>query len=260
MIGGRRAEWPPRIGYTLQSGLIKGTLLFLAGLFAGANLLYFALSRNASAPVAPQSAPGAVPAQMPAPSSPKPLESPVPVVPDAPREAGNTALGPAHVVGPSAATVRPPSLGVVPAAGVQPLLIPVQGVVASQLQDTFNDARAQGRSHEAIDIMAPAGTPVLAVADGTVEKLFTSDAGGLTVYQFEPSGRYAYYYAHLQGYAPGLAEKQALRSGDLIGYVGSTGNANPAAPHLHFAVFVLGPERRWWQGTAINPYPLLHRQ
>lgn len=144
-------------------------------------------------------------------------------------------------------------------AGQQPLLIPVQGILASQLQDTFNDARAQGRSHEAIDIMAPAGTPVLAAADGTVEKLFTSDAGGLTVYQFEPSGRYAYYYAHLQGYAPGLAEKQALRRGDVIGYVGSTGNANPAAPHLHFAVFVLGPERRWWQGTAINPYPLLHR-
>ena len=160
---------------------------------------------------------------------------------------------------PSIPGTRPGPAGVAAVAGLQPLLIPVQGVGAAQLQDTFTDSRAQGRSHEAIDIMAPAGTPVLAVADGTVEKLFTSDAGGLTVYQFEPSGRYAYYYAHLQGYAPGLAEKQALRRGDVIGYVGSTGNANPLAPHLHFAVFELGPERRWWQGTAINPYPLLHR-
>ena len=104
---------------------------------------------------------------------------------------------------------------------------------------------------------AAAGTPVLAVADGHVEKLFTSDAGGLTIYQFDPSGRYAYYYAHLQGYAPGLREKQPVRRGQLLGYVGSTGNASPTAPHLHFAIFLLGPEKQWWKGRAINPYPLL---
>ena len=101
--------------------------------------------------------------------------------------------------------------------------------------------------------MAPAGTPVVAVEDGTVEKLFTSEAGGLTVYQFDPSRSVAYYYAHLQGYAAGLAEGAHVMRGQVLGYVGSTGNANPDAPHLHFAIFVLGPEKRWSEGTAIDP-------
>lgn len=140
---------------------------------------------------------------------------------------------------------------------VNSLQMPVQGVVAEGLTDTFTDARSEGRSHHAIDIMAPAGTPVLAVADGHIEKLFTSERGGLTIYQFEPSGRVAYYYAHLQSYAPNLVEQQQIKRGQVIGYVGSTGNASPQAPHLHFAVFLLGPEKRWWEGQAINPYPLL---
>ena len=97
----------------------------------------------------------------------------------------------------------------------------------------------------------------MAVDDGKVVKLFTSKPGGLTVYQFDPGREVAYYYAHLDRYATGLAEGMDLKRGDLIGYVGSTGNANPATPHLHFAIFVLGPEKRWWQGTAVNPYPLL---
>ncbi len=150
-------------------------------------------------------------------------------------------------------------LPAVAAAGPIPtgLLIPVEGIAAAQLADTFTDARSEGRSHDAIDIMAAAGTPVLAVADGHIEKLFDSVRGGLTVYQFEPTGAYAYYYAHLQRYADGLAEKQSVRRGQVIGYVGSTGNADPAAPHLHFAIFLLGPERRWSEGVAINPYPSL---
>lgn len=143
------------------------------------------------------------------------------------------------------------------ATGPAGLLVPVQGKQAGDLHDTFGDARGSERSHEALDIMAPAGTPVLAVADGHVEKLFDSDRGGLTIYQFEPSGRWCYYYAHLQAYAPGLAEGTALKRGQVIGYVGSTGNADPAAPHLHFAVFALTPERQWWTGTPLNPYPLL---
>jgi murein DD-endopeptidase MepM/ murein hydrolase activator NlpD len=138
------------------------------------------------------------------------------------------------------------------------LLLPVQGITRADLHDTFTDARSEGRVHDAIDIMAAAGTPVLAVADGTVEKLFDSQRGGLTIYQFEPSGRYAYYYAHLQRYADGLAEKQTIRRGQVIGYVGSTGNASAEAPHLHFAIFKLGPERHWWEGEALNPYPVLH--
>lgn len=137
------------------------------------------------------------------------------------------------------------------------LLVPVQGLAPDQLQDTFTDARSEGRVHDAIDIMAPAGTPVLAVADGTVEKLFTSERGGLTVYQFEPDGVYCYYYAHLDRYADGLVEKQAVKRGDVIGYVGSTGNASPDAPHLHFEIHRLGPEKQWWKGEALNPYPVL---
>ena len=137
------------------------------------------------------------------------------------------------------------------------LLIPVQCVAASRLVDTFTQARGTGRLHDAIDIMAARGTPVLAVADGRVAKLFDSKPGGLTVYQFDGEEKLAYYYAHLDHYAPGLAEGQQLKRGDTLGYVGSTGNASPDAPHLHFAVFVLGPEKKWWQGTAVNPYPLL---
>lgn len=165
-------------------------------------------------------------------------------------------------VAPSTVHTPTPADSAAPAAAISPpgdLLIPVQGKSASELTDTFTDARSQGRSHDAIDIMAKAGTPVLAVADGYVEKLFDSQRGGLTVYQFEPTGKYAYYYAHLQRYADGLVEKQTIRRGQVIGYVGSTGNADPTAPHLHFAILLLGPERRWWEGTAINPYPLLSR-
>ncbi|HYG07956.1 MAG TPA: M23 family metallopeptidase [Stenotrophomonas sp.] len=157
------------------------------------------------------------------------------------------------------ATANAPAGSAIPDASAgSGLLLPVQGLGRNDLHDTFTDARSEGRVHDAIDIMAPAGTPVLAVADGTVEKLFDSKRGGLTIYQFEPSGRYAYYYAHLQRYADGLAEKQAIKRGQVIGYVGSTGNANAEAPHLHFAIFRLGPERRWWEGEALNPYPVLH--
>ena len=150
----------------------------------------------------------------------------------------------------------PPAPGAAPATGGG-LLLPVQGVQASQLQDTFTDARSEGRVHDAIDILAPTGTPVLAVADGRVEKLFDSEKGGLTLYQFAPDGVHCYYYAHLQRYADGIMEGQQIRRGQVIGYVGSTGNADPAAPHLHFEVHLLGPEKQWWKGASINPYPLL---
>jgi len=135
--------------------------------------------------------------------------------------------------------------------------MPVDGVGRDDLRDTFSETRGSNRPHEALDIMAPRGTPVRAVRDGHIEKLFESDSGGLTIYQFDPGATYAYYYAHLDRYAAGLSEKQPVEAGDLLGYVGSTGNASADAPHLHFAIFRLTPERQWWKGQAINPYPLL---
>jgi murein DD-endopeptidase MepM/ murein hydrolase activator NlpD len=156
-----------------------------------------------------------------------------------------------HALAPGAATVDVES---------PPLLIPVAGVKATELVDTFADARSGGRVHDAIDIMAARGTPVLAASDGKLVKLFTSKQGGLTIYQFDPGQTHAFYYAHLDAYAPGIREGSELKRGDVIGRVGSTGNASIDAPHLHFAVFVLGPERNWWQGVAIDPYPLLAKQ
>ncbi|MEJ8852954.1 M23 family metallopeptidase [Variovorax robiniae] len=140
----------------------------------------------------------------------------------------------------------------------RPLRFPLQGMNADKLRDTFDDGRP-GHRHEAIDIAAPRGTPILAVDDGTVVKLFSSKPGGLTIYQFDPGGRLAYYYAHLDRYADGLEEGKVLRRGELIGYVGTTGNAPPDAPHLHFAVFLLGPAKQWWKGEAINPYEALRQ-
>jgi peptidoglycan LD-endopeptidase LytH len=139
------------------------------------------------------------------------------------------------------------------------LAIPVAGIKAGQLTDTFTQARAGGqRVHDAIDIMADEGTPVIAATDGTVEKLFFSDGGGgITAYVRSPDQRWNYYYAHLQAYAPGLAEGQKVKRGQVIGRVGHTGNANPAGPHLHFAINQMRAGEKWYQGTPINPYPLL---
>ncbi|MES2686237.1 MAG: M23 family metallopeptidase [Pseudomonadota bacterium] len=134
------------------------------------------------------------------------------------------------------------------------LAIPVKGFSAAQLSDNYTQGRAGGALHEALDIMAPRGTPVLAVEDGPIAKLFLSKPGGITLYQFDPSGEFAYYYAHLDAYADGIAEGGSVRKGQVIGYVGSTGNASPEAPHLHFAIYKLGPEKQWWRGTPINPF------
>jgi murein DD-endopeptidase MepM/ murein hydrolase activator NlpD len=149
--------------------------------------------------------------------------------------------------------------GAAPAPSVPPgkLLVPVDGMPLNKITDTYDQPRGNERHHEALDIMAPKGTKVVAVADGKIVKLFTSKPGGLTVYQFDPTEKYAYYYAHLDRYADGLQEGAQVRRGDLIGYVGATGNADPNAPHLHFAVFELTPEKQWWKGTPVNPYPLL---
>ena len=177
-----------------------------------------------------------------------------------PRVGGNgkiEAAGEKVVVDPKAQPLVTLAEGIV--VGPAGLAIPVQGVAPNHLTDTYTQARAGGaRTHDAIDIMAPEGTPVMAAADGTVEKLFFSNGGGgNTVYVRSPDTRWTYYYAHLQGYAPGLAEGQQVRRGQLIGRVGHTGNASAEGPHLHFAINRMQPGESWWQGTPINPYPLL---
>jgi peptidoglycan LD-endopeptidase LytH len=137
------------------------------------------------------------------------------------------------------------------------LTLPVEGIKKEDLRDTFNELRGGTRRHEAIDVLAPRHTPVLAVEDGEVGKLFLSDAGGITIYQFDPTESYVYYYAHLERYAEGLKEGGKVKRGDVIGYVGTTGNAPRDTPHLHFAIFKMGEDKRWWQGTPIDPYSVL---
>jgi murein DD-endopeptidase MepM/ murein hydrolase activator NlpD len=250
--------------------MLRMVLVFVAGLLVGANVVYFLMAGrqadpaqalifqrersqhelpadtpSASAERIDEVTPTSPPGERSRPSRMPPREVPATTSPATPGADRDRADGGASAVPPA------------PIPAGAGLIVPVRGVTVAQLSNTFDDARGPGRVHEALDIMAPRGTPVLAVADGTVEKLFNSDRGGLTVYQFEPSGRYAYYYAHLDRYAEELEEGDTLRQGQVIGYVGSTGNASDDAPHLHFAIFVLGPEKRWWEGTAINPYPVL---
>jgi murein DD-endopeptidase MepM/ murein hydrolase activator NlpD len=135
------------------------------------------------------------------------------------------------------------------------LRVPIDGMRTESMKGGFAERRGGGaRPHEAIDILAPRHTPVHAVEDGTIARLFTSKAGGLTIYQFDPKERFCFYYAHLDRYADGLREGQDVRAGDTIGFVGTSGNAPPSTPHLHFAIFELTPDRHWWEGRAVDPY------
>lgn len=153
--------------------------------------------------------------------------------------------------------IIPPSAPEARELAARNLTIPVSGVSAEKLVRSYHDARTGGREHEALDILAPRNTPVVAVEDGVIAKLFFSKAGGITVYQFDPSREYSYYYAHLERYADGLKEGDTVHRGQVIGYVGTSGNAPPDTPHLHFAVFRLTPDKHWWEGTPIDPYDLL---
>ena len=169
---------------------------------------------------------------------------------------------PAEVIAPIASDTAPPppvpneTPSMHDADAPRAMIVPVAGIPRTALRDTFNETRGN-RRHEAMDIMAPTGTPVIATDDGIVKKLFLSKPGGITVYQFDPDQRFCYYYAHLDHYVAGLHEGQLLHRGEVLGYVGTTGNAPKNTPHLHFALIRLDQERRWWKGTYVNPYPEL---
>lgn len=222
--------------------MMARALFFVLGVLVGAGALFFYVATNHNISIfttAPSTAPVT---QAPRGGTPQiATQQPVRVSP-------TTVLAPRGEASP----IAPPDLAAVN------LLLPVMGIQPGELVDTFNQARGT-RAHQAIDIMAPRGREIVAVADGKIVKLFNSKQGGLTLYQFDNAERLAYYYAHLDGYAPGIVEGKILKRGELVGYVGSSGNANPDGPHLHFAIFELGPEKKWWEGKPINPYPLLTR-
>jgi murein DD-endopeptidase MepM/ murein hydrolase activator NlpD len=172
-----------------------------------------------------------------------------------PTPSTETAPSPASAPFNSPAPVTTP----VPHVSAGSLIIPVAGIRPDQLQDTFTAARTEGRTHDAIDIIAPKGTPVLAAADGPIIKLFLSKPGGITIYQLGTDNRTIYYYAHLDHYADGLTEGHFARQGETIAYVGDTGNASPGNYHLHFSISLVQDPKRYWQGVNINPYPLLKK-
>jgi murein DD-endopeptidase MepM/ murein hydrolase activator NlpD len=214
------------------------TVLLIVWLYGGSNGGGKASAPPAREPAA--QAPAAASPVTPAPASPTP----------------QAAAPPAAAV-PS--TGAPPALLTTPPDDLleRDLLVPVQGVPRTGLQDTYDDARGQGRVHNAIDIMATRGTPVLAVEAGRIAKLFTSKLGGLTIYQYDPTETYCYYYAHLDRSAPDIKEGDQVSRGQVIAYVGFTGDASPEGPHLHFEITRLHADKKWWKGDAINPYPIL---
>jgi murein DD-endopeptidase MepM/ murein hydrolase activator NlpD len=177
------------------------------------------------------------------------VSAPGPALPAAPGSPPPAVTPP--VLAPPPATTPPADLA------QRDLLMPVEGVRPEELHDSFAEARGRDRVHEAIDILAPRNTPVVAVEAGRIAKLFSSSLGGMTIYQFDPTETYCYYYAHLESYAPGLREGTIVSRGQVIGYVGTSGNAGPNNPHLHFAIFRLNEQKSWWRGVAVNPYPIL---
>ncbi len=192
-----------------------------------------------------------------------PIASPTPLRPASDETAAPVASATPPQGAPASAFTPPPSaspsppppspISALPEGVAESLLIPVAGVRAEDLQDTYNDARSEGRTHDAIDIIAPRGTPVLACADGAIVKLFNSIPGGITIYQLGADQKVVYYYAHLERYADNLAEGQVVRRGQVIGYVGDTGNATPGNYHLHFSITLVSDPKRYWDGANVNP-------
>jgi murein DD-endopeptidase MepM/ murein hydrolase activator NlpD len=236
-------------GHRRRRNALAIPLTFLAGVATGMILLRLwhvdgAARGDLSGPRGPEPAAAA--------SADRPIP---PVTGDAARLDGGTA-GARMAAEPPPPPVNPGLADLI----ARHLDLPVEGVGPEDLLDTFDAARDRSRRHEALDILAPRGTHVRAVEAGTIEKLFTSVAGGLTIYQFDPTRTYAYYYAHLDGYARGLAEHDAVQRGQVIGFVGTTGNAPEDTPHLHFAIFQLTAAKQWWTGTPLNPYDVWRPQ
>ncbi|HSS76778.1 MAG TPA: M23 family metallopeptidase, partial [Thermoanaerobaculia bacterium] len=241
-----------------KPGSLKVPLAGMGGFILGAAtvlLVVYLYGQLSGRPQVPRTISPPPPMAAPTPSSivPPARETAPPPIPGAETTATPAPEAPATETSPALPAVPPPA-----ELAARELMVPVQGVTRQALQDTFKDSRSQGRVHDAIDILAPRNTPVLAVEGGRIVKLFTSNKGGLTVYQFDPTNTYSYYYAHLERYAPGLAEGNQVTKGQVIGYVGTSGNAPPRSPHLHFAITRMTAEKRWWKGTPVDPFPVLH--
>ncbi|HXI13552.1 MAG TPA: M23 family metallopeptidase [Thermoanaerobaculia bacterium] len=229
---------------------------FLIGALSGALTLFFSL--QASGRLRPVvDAPTAIVREEAEPAKREPVET---LAREIAAEIDSSVIKSAPLDRPDEAPAYQPRPATV-AAGAQQsegsVAIPVAGMQKSSLRDHFNDLRGGRRRHEAIDIMAKRGTPVVAIVDGKIRKLFLSAAGGITIYQSSRDESLIYYYAHLDSYVPNLKEGKQITKGEVLGYVGTSGNAAPNAPHLHFAVMLLPPTREWWKGVPINPYPLL---
>ena len=243
-------------------------LLIAAAVFAAlAALIWYLSIAYWAQPVTPLPPPaGGAAQEQPAPApSLTPIAAPTPTTPqpDATPIAGATATPtPSASPAPSLPSASPQaqnsSSDAASALASMRLLIPVAGVRAGELRDTFSDSRSEGRIHDSIDIMAPRNAPVLAATDGRIVRLFQSAKGGITLYQLAAADEhYVFYYAHLERYADGLAEGHVARRGETIGYVGDTGNAGPGNTHLHFQIYRVADPKRFWSGENINPYPLL---
>lgn len=253
-----------RINARARQRIIFITLAGLCAIASAIILINLAPPRAVSQPRVLTPAPAPPPKTEPAISSDNPAAPPAPPVASAPPPSYAPASPAASAVDtpPGDFATSPATPGLVNEADsaalkTRNLLIPVMGVNANQLRDSFYDGRSEGRTHEALDIMAAGGTPVLAAADGTVVRLFQSAKGGITLYQVDPSGLYVYYYAHLQRYADGISEGKSIRRGEVIAYVGDTGNAGTGNYHLHFAISKPVAPGKWSGGIPINPYPIL---
>lgn len=233
----------PDFKYLVASGLLG----FVLGAFVVASLGNMTWQRGqgpavASGSTATPMAPPAEPAKMPPSTA---LDDPPNAVVEVPAPTSDRS------------GVIPPSAPEAMDLTARKLTIPVSGYPADKLVRSYHQTRSGQREHEAIDIIAARNTPVVAVEDGTIAKLFNSKAGGITLYQFDPTQHYSYYYAHLERYADGIKEGDAIHRGQVLGYVGTSGNAPKETPHLHFAVYRLTEDKHWWKGTPIDPYDIL---